>query len=78
MIGRRDGAQPCPITGCPEVLRRTSDIICDEKLAAKLGGVPSHVAAVWVLGDELRLDPPGAAGSSGVATATESDVVDLT
>ena len=36
MIGRRDGAQPCPITGCPEEA--------------------SHVAAVWVLGDDLRVE----------------------
>ena len=78
MIGRRDGAQPCPIIGCPEVLRRSGDVVRDETLAAKLDVVPAHIDQVWIRGGELRLDSPaasgGAASSSGAAAAANVDL----
>ena len=72
--GRRNGAQSCPIAGCPVRLRRSHDVCPDATLAAALAAVPARVEVVWVREGEVRAEPPGEAS----AAAASVDYVDLT
>ena len=65
-VGRRGGARPCPIAGCPVRLRRWRDAEPDTALAAALAGVPASVEVVWVRDGEVRAEPPVEASSTSV------------
>ena len=58
----------CPVAGCPAKLLRIGDAVRDDSLSEQLGALPAGVRVVWLRGDELRIDDPGAGTSSAPPT----------
>ena len=50
----------CPIAGCDAPLQRTRGVVRDDALRERLLSLPAHVETVWLRGDEVRTQRPGA------------------